>query len=389
MSIKSKTLTYSAAAVGIAIVIILATMFISPALIPGSQSTSTTQQGSLSPTYLVLLTDPPQLPSGTEQLNMTYSGVSIQVTASNGTTGWISVSVSGTVDLISLENLTQTIASIGVPAGSLVRAIELDISSIQADINGSIQDVTPISNKIIIPIAQPTMVNKNVTGAILDLFPTVAQTQVVNASSGAVMNGFVFIPSAVALGKAEVNQSQVHIGSRAKLSPGDIDHLRNIQSSANISVISASLSVSGNNTAFSVTVKNNGNSSVTLFGLLLKGEFNMSLSHPIPCNPHAPVCPKSVRSIVHPGAIPFRINGTSLLPLFGLRGQQGNDNVSAITIGAGKSVTLTFDGIISIQPPGHAKVVRLPSIILTPVAGQNYTIRLLGEGFSTFQVVAT
>jgi len=415
MSIKKKTLAYSVAAIGVAIVIIIAAaLFISPALVstvtpttsqssttsqgtPTSTSTSTTQQGALSSssTFLVLLTDPPQVPTGTEQLNMTYSRVSIQVTAPNGTTGWVSVSVSGTVDLVSLANLTQTIASAKVPSGSLVKAIELDISGIQAKINGTVQAVTPVSNNITISIAQPAAVNKNVTGAILDLLPTLAQTQAVNASSGATTNGLVFIPSGVAVGKADVNQSQAHIGSRAKLSADDGDRLNNARSraSAGISVVSARLSVSGNRTTFSVTVKNSGNSSATLFGLLLKGEFNMSLSLPIRCNPHAPVCPKSVRSTVHPGVIPFRVNGTSLIPLFGFEGHLGEGNISSgITIGAGQSVTLTFDGIIGVQSPvqaqarGHA--AGLPSIVLTPVPGQSYTIRLMGEGFSTFQVKA-
>jgi hypothetical protein len=402
MSLKRKTIKLGVAAVVVAALIVAATYFAAPAVIaPSSQtksqttSQSTSSQGTISPTYLVLLTDPPQVPTGTEQLNVTYSGVSIQVTAPNGTSSWVSVNVSGTVNLVSLANLTQTIASAKVPAGSLATAVELGISSIQAKINGTTQVVTPLSSKITISVAQPTSANQNVTGAILDLSPTLARTQVVNASSGATTNHFVFVPSGVAIGTNNVNQSQAHVGSKARLSAGEGDQLKSVQSqvSGSISVTSAQLSVSGNKTTFSVTVKNSGDSGVTLFGLLLNGQVNMSMTLPTcPPNPGY-ACTAKQLSIEHPGAIPFRINGTSLQPLLGFEGQQGVGNVSAITIGAGQSVTLTFSGVISVQAPNQVQAGGLapasPSIALAPVSGQSYTIRLMGEGFSTFQVTAS
>ena len=397
MSTKGKTIKLGVAAVAIAALIVAATYFASPAILTNTQTTSVSQssssQGTSSPSYLVLLTDPPQVPTGTEQLNLTYSGVSLRVTAPNGSSRWVSVSVSGTVDLVSLGNWTQTIASTKVPAGSLVEAIRLDISGIQAKVNGTVQAVTPISNEITFSVGQPAGANQNLTGAILDLTPSLAQTEVVNASSGATANSFVFVPSGVAIGSSNMNQSQAHIGDRTKLSAADAGKLDSAQSQADSSfaVTSELLSVSGNKTTFSVTLKNSGSSNATIFGLLLSGQLNMSMTLPIPCNPLAPVCPKSVLSIVHPGVIPFRVNETSLQPLLGFEGQQAIGNVSSITIAAGQSVTLSFSGVIGVQVSslagGHASVS--PSIALAPVAGQSYTIRLMGVGFLTFQVTAS
>ena len=408
MSAKGKTIKLGVAAVAIAAMIIAATYFVTPAILTNTQTTgvsqsytSNTSQGTQasssqvasSPTYLVLLTDPPQVPAGTEQLNLTYSGVSLQLTAPNGSSRWVSVSVSGTVDLVSLGNWTQTIASTKVPAGSQVVAISLDISGIQAEVNGTVQAVTPISKEVTFPVGQPAGANQNLTGAILDLVPSLAQTEVVNASSGATADSFVFVPSGVAIGSSNLNQSQAHIGDRTKLSAGDARMLDSAQSQAasSISATSEQLSVSGNKTTFSVTLKNSGSSNATIFGLLLSGQLNMSMTLPIPCNPLVPVCPKSMPSIVHPGVIPFRINGTSLQPLLGFEGQQATGNVSSITIAAGQSVTLSFSGVIGVQVSslagGHAPAS--PSIALAPVAGQSYTIRLMGVGFLTFQVTAS
>lgn len=382
------------AAVAVAALIIAASYFAIPAMLTKTSTTSQETQTSsaLSPTYLVLLTDPPQVPGGTEQLNMTYTGVSVLVTAPNGTSRWVSVRASGTVDLVALVNMTQTIASTKVPAGSQVVAVTLDLSGVQAKVNGTVQVVTPLSKEITIAVGQPAAADQNLTGAILDLTPTLAQTEVVNASSGATTQGFVFVPSGVAIGSSDMNQSQAHIGYRARLTAGDAGLIAGAQSKAAgaISVASEELSVSGNKTTFSVTLKNDGTTNATIFGLLLSGELNMSVSLPT-CPPAlGAMCVSAHVSIEHPGVIPFMVNGTSLHPLLGF-GEQGTGNVSSATIAAGQSVTLTFSGVIGAQftsmVGGHALLS--PAISITPVSGQSYTIRLMGDGFLTFQVAAS
>jgi hypothetical protein len=190
---------------------------------------------------------------------------------------------------------------------------------------------------------------------------------------------------------------------------------------------SASLSTSGNKSTFSVTLKNQGSSNATIFGLTLHGNFSVSASQPSVCSHTSSSTSSSSTTSTtttshttttkehgnggnqhdqnsssnqqgeegcsvgdgeqdHPDTIPFKVNGTSLVPLFG----DGNDHedagaASSVTIKPGQSVTLTFAGVIGLKTDGgqHGQTVVIGSI-----SGNTYTIRLEGEGFQTAQVTA-
>jgi hypothetical protein len=89
---------------------------------------------------------------------------------------------------------------------------------------------------------------------------------------------------------------------------------------------------------------------------------------------------------VHPDTIPFKVSGTSLVPVFG--GDQEHDDdrdFSSVTLQPGESATLSFSGVIAINAGRHNQN---PVFSLTPIVDGNYTIRLMGEGFQTFKVKA-
>lgn len=88
----------------------------------------------------------------------------------------------------------------------------------------------------------------------------------------------------------------------------------------------------------------------------------------------------------HPDTIPFKVNGTSLVPLFGDGGDGGHGSAASVTIKPGQSVALTFSGVIGVKTDGsqHGQTQVIGSI-----SGTTYTIRLQGEGFQTAQVKAT
>jgi hypothetical protein len=48
---------------------------------------------------------------------------------------------------------------------------------------------------------------------------------------------------------------------------------------------------------------------------------------------------------------------------------------------------LSFSGVFALQPEKYD--VMHPAMVVTPIVGGNYTIRLMGEGFRTFNVTAT
>jgi hypothetical protein len=86
--------------------------------------------------------------------------------------------------------------------------------------------------------------------------------------------------------------------------------------------------------------------------------------------------------------IPFWINGTKLMPTVRNDSQEGRD--SGILVKPGQTVTLTFTGIILVQPESdeHGQG-QTGSIATVPISGNVYAIQLMGEGQATIQVTAS
>ncbi len=59
---------------------------------------------------------------------------------------------------------------------------------------------------------------------------------------------------------------------------------------------------------------------------------------------------------IHPDTIPFKVNGSSLIPLFGDKRTIEHDDehedmeLSSLTLQPGQNVTLSFSGVIALQP---------------------------------------
>jgi len=82
-----------------------------------------------------------------------------------------------------------------------------------------------------------------------------------------------------------------------------------------------------------------------------------------------------------------------LIPLFGDKKDHGHDDehenmeLSSLTLEPGQNATLSFSGVIALQP--EKDIMKHPAMVVTPIVGGNYTVRLMGEGFQTFNVTAT
>ncbi|HSV50013.1 MAG TPA: DUF4382 domain-containing protein, partial [Candidatus Acidoferrales bacterium] len=121
------TFKYSFAAVISAIAIIAVALLATPGLqIPTVAAA----------TFTVMMTDPPTVPDGTTVLNLTYTDIALHITYPNGTTQWQSLGASGTVNLFSLINVTQTIATTNIPLGSTVDKLQFVIQDVTATVNG-------------------------------------------------------------------------------------------------------------------------------------------------------------------------------------------------------------------------------------------------------------
>ena len=368
------TFKYGIAAVLVAIIVIAAVLLTNPlsSLIPG--------QTSATGPFLVMLTDPPNAPTGTKMLNLTYSNVTLHVIYPDGTSGWLAIPTSGTVELFSLTNMSQTIATTTMPNNSTVDRIQFTIANVEAKINGTWYPVTTLANTLTISIAN-SRVNQTLSGALVDFNPTLLQIQATN-SSEAFVYYYVLVPSATATIVTSLSRAQIKVGKIVELGQNDKEKLvRVVESfSKNLTITSASLSVNGNTTSLNVTLKNEGDISFKIFGLTLHGIFDATPTWQI----KNPVVREFFKQS-HLVTVPFRVNGTSLIPFFGINDE--GMTISSLTLKPGQNATLTFNGIIELQP--DATVMKKPAIVVTPLVGDMYTIRLTDEGFQTFNVTAT
>jgi len=362
-------LKYGLAAVLVAIVVIAAVLLTNP------MSSLTPSQTSAA-SFLVMLTDPPTVPAGTAWLNLTYSNVTLHVVGPDGTSGWLSVNASGTVDLFKLENVSQTIASTTIPSGSAVDRIQFTIASVWAKVDGTVYPVTALSNTMVISIAK-SQVNQTLSGALVDFNPTLLQIQATNSSEDVVYY-YVLVPSATATIVTSLSRAQVKVGYIVELGQNDREKLvRVVESfSKNLTIVSASLSVNGNVTSLNVTLKNKGDVSFRIFGLTLQGIFNATRTWK--------ARPLFVERI-YKGTVPFRVNGSSLIPFFGIN--DAGMKISSLTLTPNQTATLTFSGVIELQP--DVSVSKGPPIIVIPIVSDMYAIRLMDEGFQALNVTAT
>lgn len=370
------TLKYGLAAVLMAIVVIGVVLF-------ANQLSFTPNQTSAAASFVVMLTDPPTVPAGTTVLNLTYSNVTLHVAYPNGTSDWLPVNASGTVNLFSLVNATQTIASTAIPNGTAVDKIQFSIADVEAEVNGTVYPVTALSSTFVVSVANP-QVNQTLSGVLVDFNPTLVQIQATD-SNGTLVDYYVLVPSAIATVVTNLTRDQIKVGTIVQLGQDNREKLVRVveKFSNNVTFVSASLKVNGNTTDLSVTLTNVGNVTFRIFGLTLHGEFNATRTWET-----KNMMGKMIVERIHPDTIPFRVNGSSLIPLLG-DADEGMDNagmeVSPLILAPGQNATLTFSGVIALRPDRDGM---MGPIVITPMLNDTYTIRLMGEGFQTFNVTA-
>jgi len=375
------TLRYGLAAVLVSIVVIVVAMFANPlsSLTPNQTSTGTS--------FAVMLTDPPTIPPGvtTSVLNVTYSDISLHVSYPNGTSDWLPVNASGTVNLFSLVNMSQTIASTIIPIGSTVDKIQLTIANVKTVVNGVTYNVTALSDTFVVNIAN-SQVNQTLSGVLVDFNPSLVQIQATDAN-GTLVYYYVLVPSATAIVVTDLSRDQIRVGTIVEIGQKNREKLVRVvqQFSNNLTIVNASLTVNGNVTGLSVTIANQGNVTFKIFGLTLHGEFNATRTWKK--NWMGKMIDDEIPQMIHPDTIPFKINGSSLIPLFGDRGDHADDEITSLILPPGENATLSFKGVIALQP--IFDMMPNPAMVITPIVSNDYLMRLVGQGSVTFNVTAT
>ena len=141
-----------------------------------SSSTSSTYSG---PTGIlgVSLTDPPIVPPGVSAVYISYSSVQVHVGDAGNQDGWYTVADSGSVDLMSLLNVSLTLGSAQVQTG-VFNLLSFNITTAAITLNGVNQTAYVPANRISVPIVGGVSVTDgNSSGVLVDLSPEVVPYQ--------------------------------------------------------------------------------------------------------------------------------------------------------------------------------------------------------------------
>ena len=86
----------------------------------------------------IQLTDPPNVPNGTQALLVSYSSLQIRM---RGSSGWITDNTTGIVNLMSLANVSEVVGKLKVPMNASVGTIRFNITSARILVNGMTYNV--------------------------------------------------------------------------------------------------------------------------------------------------------------------------------------------------------------------------------------------------------
>lgn len=246
-------------AVVIVVLVIAAVLVYHPSVV--SKVTSISKITSTSTTAVpIAMTDPAEVPANTTSLYISYSSFKILYFTANASAHFANVSSSGSINLLSLVNTSQVLASANLPVNSLIKSIEFAVVSANITINGTVYPVNVPSSMITANV--PANFNKinSSSSLILDFTPAVITVYTANSTK------YELIPSLLAISSTGlVNRA---VGAREHI-PANINKSLFFER-PNITITSASLQQIGNLTKISVTVKDNSNESVLLQHLRLK-----------------------------------------------------------------------------------------------------------------------
>ena len=227
-----------------------------------SQSVSTSQGGpgtteqSQQGTMAVLLTDPPTVPENVTAVYMQYSEVQAHIANAGNNTGWYDLDGSGVVNLMSVVNVSQTIASQNLPSGRF-NGLRFNATSVVVTYEGTNYTALFISGHDTLYVWIPGGINvtaAQTTSALIDLTPTVLLAG--NSSSPT----FIFVPAAAGyvFPSASIPAESHVIGARVNLSNNSF--WLNIRHKIKFAITSISLTP----TSLSITVVNQGTASFVM-----------------------------------------------------------------------------------------------------------------------------
>jgi hypothetical protein len=316
----------------------------------GTGSTTTRQQASTGD-FAMMATDPPVVASGVTAASVTYGSVAVHTAGSGNASGWVQLNGTGSINLMSSGNVSQTIAAAKIQSGTY-DMVRLGIQSASVTYHNQVYAAAVASSSITARLQSDVQVSSaHSSAAIVDL-----RTFVINSANSSTPQ-FVFSACARA---TVVPQSQV---ASSSLQVGAQTHLQGTwwvgfkdQTSTNISISAATLT-SG---SLSLKMKNTGNDTADIQSVVItpisSGGAKASASLPTSLSGSAVFTVNSAGSLQASNSL----QGAVLL--------SGNNS----TLAAGSSTTLNYSGSISL---GFGVIgIQLSGV----VPGQQYLVTVMG-----------
>ncbi len=315
--------------------------------------TNSSLNPSSSAVLSILLTDPPSVPAGVTAVYVNYSSLAVHL-AGLGDAGWVSTGAKGVIETLGLVNLTQTISSGSVPAGSY-NMIRLGIAGVDVTYGGKNYSATVSSGKLDITIVGGLKLNSSSdSAAVIDIRPTVLNLGNQTDPQFVVTTG----AKALQVPSGEFKPEMGNVGFRSSLPQKGWFKSFAASHSDNLTAGSASLSAS----SFKVTLTNPTSDSVTIRMIIVTSAA-------------AGTSPSSALDMLSDSVV-FAVDSNGTIQLVTQRAGDGSGvgqvrsllGGNGFQLNSGSSVTFTFTGSISSFSPG-----------LAIASGTSYNVLVVGE----------
>jgi hypothetical protein len=312
----------------------------------------------------ILATDPPQVPDGVSAISMAYDSVAVHSAGAASQVGWIDLGASGTVDSLSLVNVTQTVAVAQVAGGSYDMA-RLRFTSVSVTFNGS-AFAADIASDTLTPSA-----------ALIDIMPTLLNTGTA-ASPHFVLSA---ICEAFPISSADVSAAMMNVGFRGDLL--EMPWWAQLQGNRTASIQMTGTTLTSS--SLQITVKDTGNAAQPLRFVVVTPLNASSLPPVEPSTGYVPVyrMPPMVGSYVFSvqpdGSLALVSSGQTMMepsvisPVL---------NGGGYSLSAAASVSLSYSGPLNL---GGGVGMGMP---IVQVSGQ-YQVTVIGDTAQASVVVAS
>lgn len=385
MSSGKNVVVSGLAALGLAVVILVAAGFAGMLPIPpngGNSNTTSSTGGTPGPltgqgTLSILATDPPQVPDGVSAISMAYDSVAVHSAGAASQVGWIDLGASGTVDSLSLVNVTQTVAVAQVAGGSYDMA-RLRFTSVSVTFNGSAFAADIASDTLTATIMGGIQVNSSrPSAALIDIMPTLLNTGTA-ASPHFVLSA---ICEAFPISSADVSAAMMNVGFRGDLL--EMPWWAQLQGNRTASIQMTGTTLTSS--SLQITVKDTGNAAQPLRFVVVTPLNASSLPPVEPSTGYVPVyrMPPMVGSYVFSvqpdGSLALVSSGQTMMepsvisPVL---------NGGGYSLSAAASVSLSYSGPLNL---GGGVGMGMP---IVQVSGQ-YQVTVIGDTAQASVVVAS